>query len=358
LLEIGLVGLPNAGKSTLFNALTKAGADVGNYPFTTIEPNVGVVPLPDERFDRVVELIKPAKTVRTILRVVDIAGLVKGANEGEGLGNRFLGHIREVEAIMQVVRCFDDNLPDSATMAPIDDIEIINTELALADLATCEKRVLALAKPVKSGDKRAAELLERLKGLTEWLAEGKLAINFEHVDEFADLHLLTAKPMIFVANIGEDDLRSGNLEAAREVEQYARSHGAHFQIVSAEIETQLAELEADEAAVWRAELAMPESALNGLIRTAYQTLGLISFFTAGPSECRAWTVGKDAKAVEAAAVIHTDFARGFIKAEVIHYSVLLEDGGFNQARDLGHLRQEGKDYAVRDGDIIHFKFNV
>jgi ribosome-binding ATPase len=356
--EIGLVGLPNAGKSTLFNALTKAGADVGNYPFTTIEPNVGVVSLPDERFDGVVELIQPAKTVRNVLRVVDIAGLVKGANEGEGLGNRFLGHIREVEAIMQVVRCFDEGGPDSARVAPLDDIETINTELALADLGTCEKRALALAKPVKSGDKKAAELLDRLKSLTDWLAQGKLAVNFQHVDDFSDLHLLTAKPMIFVANIGEDDLRSGNLEAAREVETYARSHGSDFQIVSAEIEAQLAELDVEDAAVWRGELAMPESALSGLIRTAYHTLGLISFFTASPSECRAWTVGKDAKAVEAAGVIHTDFARGFIKAEVIHYSVLLEDGGFTQARDLGHLRQEGKDYIVRDGDIIHFKFNV
>ncbi len=359
IMEIGLVGLPNAGKSTLFNALTKIGAPAASYPFTTIEPNVGVVVVPDERFDKLVALIKPEATVPATVRFVDIAGLVKGASQGEGLGNQFLSHIREVEAIAQVVRCFEADVPHVAgQVSPIDDIETINTELALADLAGCERRAQRLAKAVKAGDKEAVRLAGGLEKLMGELSQGKLAVNFPSIADFADLHLLTAKPMIFTANIEEEDWRTQRFEAADDVKNYAAEHNCDFVIVSAKVEAELAELDDEDAALFRAELGMEESSLYKLIRTAYHTLGLMSFFTAAPNECRAWTVPQGATALEAAGTIHTDFARGFIKAEVINYAQLLEDGSFAAAKEKGHLRLEGKDYKVRDGDVMHFKFNV
>ena len=358
-MEIGLVGLPNAGKSTLFNALTKAGAPAAAYAFTTIEPNVGVVAVPDSRLDRLVELIKPANVVPAVTRFVDIAGLVKGASKGEGLGNKFLGHIREVDAIAQVVRCFGGDVPHVANqVSPADDIETINTELALADLDACEKRFGRLQKAIKSGDKEAQRLADRLRELMDILSEGRLASSYEKIADFKDLNLLTAKPMIFIANISEDELRRGNLAEADPVKDYAGRHNSDYAVISAKVESEIAELDGEDAELFREELGLRESGLNQLIRTSYHTLGLMSFFTAGPSECRAWTVRRGATAIEAAAVIHTDFARGFIKAEVINYAQLLEDGSFNAAKEKGHLRLEGKDYVVQDGDVVHFKFNV
>jgi GTP-binding protein YchF len=358
-MEIGLVGLPNAGKSTLFNALTKAGAPAADYPFTTIEPNVGVVTVPDPRLETLVELFKSKKLVPTTIRFVDIAGLIKGASRGEGLGNQFLGHIREVDAIAQVVRCFEAGVVKAAhQIGPRDDIDTIITELALADLTTCEKRQQRLAKLAKSGDKDAKRLFDELDKLMSLLSEGKLAGTFPEIDDFSDLCLLTAKPMIFVANIDEEEFRSGNYRSAEPVIEYTAQHECDALVVSAKIESELGELDNEDAAEFREELGMDESGLDKLIRAAYHTLGLRSFLTAGPDECRAWTIRAGQTAVEAAGTIHTDFARGFIKAEVTPFEQLVADGSFAAAREAGHLRLEGKDYVVQDGDVITFKFNV
>lgn len=358
-MEIGLVGLPNAGKSTLFNALTKANAATAIYPFTTIEPNIGFAVVPDARFDRLVEVIKPEKAVPAVVRFVDIAGLVKGASKGEGLGNRFLGHIREVDVICQVVRCFVNDIPFVANQTgPLDDIETVNTELALADLATCEKRADRLTKLSKSGNREAAKLAGELRELTELLSTGRLANSYPSIDDFADLHLLTAKPIVIVANISEADLRERHFESAHEASKYAADHGCDVVIVSAKVEAELAELDEEEAVLWREELGLQESGLDQFIRLAYHTLKLISFFTAEPSECRAWAVEKGTTAIAAARKIHSDFAEGFIKAEVVNYAKLIEDGSFHTARERGNLRLEGKDYVVNDGDVIHFKFSA
>ncbi len=358
-MEIGLVGLPNVGKSTLFNALTKAGAPAADYPFTTIEPNVGMVTMPDQRFERFTELIKPAKVVPAIVRFVDIAGLVEGASQGEGLGNQFLGHIREVDAIAQVVKCFDMSKPtETDKTSGGRDIEIINVELALADLATCEKRAKSLAKSSRSGDKDSVKLAGELEELIAHLGEGKLALNYQHIGDFADLTLLTAKPMIFVANIDEDALRTRNYGKVEEIREYADAHNCDLAVISAQVEAELAELNDADAATFREELGIDTSSLHKLVKAAYHTLGLMSFFTGSETECRAWTIKQGSTAREAAGTIHTDFAKGFIKAEVINYKQFLEDGSFSAARDKGHLRSEGKDYLAQDGDIMHFKFNV
>jgi len=358
-MEIGLVGLPNAGKSTLFNALTKAGAPAADYPFTTIEPNVGVVTVPDPRLDALARIFSPKKLVRTTIRFVDIAGLIKGASQGEGLGNQFLGHIREVDAIAQVIRCFDAGVQRAAHQKePLDDIETIITELALADLAGCEKREQKLAKMAKSGDKESRRLLEALKTLMSKLSEGRLAGSVPEAADFADLHLLTAKPLIFVANIGEDEFRSGDFRSAKPVLDYAEENDRDALVASAKIEEELGELDVEDAEVFREELGMKESGLDQLIRAAYHTLGLWSFLTAAPQECRAWTIKRGETAVQAAGRIHTDFARGFIKAEVTPFAELVEVGSFAAAKEAGKLRLEGKDYVVQDGDVITFKFNV
>lgn len=358
-MEIGLVGLPNAGKSTLFNAITKAGAAAAPYAFTTIEPNVGIVAVPDQRFDEITELIKPQNKVPAVVKFVDIAGLVKGASEGEGLGNKFLGHIREVDAIAQVVRCFEAGVPHVANqVSPAGDIETINAELALADLATCQKRAERLEKLLKTGDKKIASQIDQLKQLMDHLSSARLALNFDHKSQFKDLNLLTAKPMIFIANISEDKLRDSDFSEAEPVQKYAEEHNCDALTVSAKVEAELAELDEEDSAVFRQELGLEESGLSKVIRASYHTLGLMSFFTAGENECRAWTVNRGATAIEAAGKIHTDFARGFIKAEVINYAQLIEDGSYLVAREKGHLRLEGKDYLVQDGDVIHFKFNV
>ena len=358
-MEIGLVGLPNAGKSTLFNALTKAGAPAADYPFTTIEPNIGIVTVPDPRLDALARVFSPKKVVRTTIRFVDIAGLIKGASQGEGLGNQFLGHIREVDAIAQVIRCFDAGVPRAAHQkGPLDDIETIVTELALADLDGCEKRAHRLGKTAKSGDKESRRLLEALKTLMSQLSEGRLASSGSEAANFADLHLLTAKPMIFIANIDEDEFRSGDFQSAQPVLDYAAKNDGDALVASAKIEAELGELDDEDAEAFREELGMKESGLDQLIRAAYHTLGLQSFLTAGPEECRAWTIKRGDTAVQAAGRIHTDFARGFIKAEVTPFEELVKAGSFAASKEAGKLRLEGKDYVVQDGDVITFKFNV
>ncbi len=358
-MEIGLVGLPNAGKSTLFNALTNAGAPAADYPFTTIEPNVGVVQVPDTRLGSLAKVFRPKKLVPTAVRFLDIAGLIKGASQGEGLGNQFLGHIRSVDAIAQVVRCFEAGVQKAAhQIGPADDIDTIVTELALADLATCEKREQKLAKLAKSGNKEMRQLLGELQELMSILSAGRLARSCRNIDHFTDLCLLTAKPMIFVANIDEEAFRSGELSSADPVIEYGRQHGCDTLIVSAKIEAELGELDEEDGELFREELGIEESGLNKLIHAAYHTLGLQSFLTAGPEECRAWTINTGETAVEAAGRIHTDISRGFIKAEVTPVDKLVVDGSFAAAREAGHLRLEGKDYVVQDGDVITFKFNV
>lgn len=353
------MGLPNAGKSTLFNALTKAGATAADYPFTTIEPNIGVVAVPDPRLEALQKTFSSKKVVPASVRFVDIAGLIKGASQGEGLGNQFLGHIREVDAVAQVVRCFDAGVVKAAhQVGPQDDIETIITELALADLSACEKREQRLGKGAKTGDPEPRRQLAALRELTALLSEGRPARSLPGVDEFADLHLLTAKPMILVANIDEDDFRSGDYSSAQPVIDYARESECDYVVVSAKIESELGELDDDEAEMFREELGMDESGLAKLVHAAYHTLGQQSFLTAGPEECRAWTIRKGDTAVEAASKIHTDISRGFIKAEVTPFDKLVADGSFAAAREAGHLRLEGKDFVVQDGDVITFKFNV
>ena len=360
--KCGIVGLPNVGKSTLFNALTQtAAAAAANYPFCTIEPNVGEVPVPDARLDALAKIAKSAEVVPTRLTFVDIAGLVRGASQGEGLGNQFLAHIREVDAIAYVLRCFEDDdiIHVEGKVDPIADAETIETELMLADLDSLERRVPILEKKIRGQDKEAKKSLELLERALVLLREGKPARLAASDDEeraaFNTLGLLTAKPVVYVCNVDEASAATGNLHSAR-VEALAKAEGAGCVIISAKIEAELAELAPPERQAYLAELGLTEPGLNRLIREGYKLLGLITYFTAGPKEARAWTVPDGTRAPQAAGVIHTDFEKGFIRAETITYDDYVALAGEAGARDAGKLRLEGKDYVVKDGDVLHFRF--
>lgn len=360
--KCGIVGLPNVGKSTLFNALTKAGIQAENYPFCTIEPNVGVVPVPDPRLEKLEAIVDPERVLPATMEFVDIAGLVAGASKGEGLGNKFLANIRETDAIAQVIRCFeDDNVVHVAgKVDPLNDIEVINTELMLADLETVEKGVQRVAKMTKSGDKEAKARLAAFEKVRDALADGKLARTLELTEEerefLYELHLLTIKPMMYIANVAEDGFENNpRLDSVRKV---AEEENAEVVAVCAAIESELVELDAEEAQAFLDELGLEEPGLNRVIRAGYSLLGLQTYFTAGVKEVRAWTVPVGATAPQAAGVIHTDFEKGFIRAEVTAYEDFVACNGEQGAKEAGKLRLEGKEYIVKDGDVMHFRFNV
>lgn len=362
---VGIVGLPNVGKSTLFNAITKAGAEAANYPFCTIDPNVGVVEVPDERLKKLADIVNPQRILPTAFEFVDIAGLVKGASRGEGLGNKFLSHIREVNAIAHVVRCFEDsNITHVAgKVDPLSDIETINLELILADMETVERRMERARKGIKGGDKKAQRELEVLERLKTAFESGKPARTVEMDEEerllIRDLHLLTVKPVLYVANVSEDEAANADKnEHVRAVGKFAAEEGAEAVVISAKVESEIAELEGEDRDLFLQELGLQESGLDRLIKAAYKLLGLITYFTAGEKEVRAWTIRKGTKAPAAAGVIHSDFEKGFIRAEVVAYEDLVGAGSMNAAREKGLLRLEGKEYVVQDGDIMHFRFNV
>jgi GTP-binding protein YchF len=361
--KCGIVGLPNVGKSTIFNAITSAGAEAANYPFCTIEPNVGVVAVPDIRLDALEKIVKPQRVLPTTMEFVDIAGLVKGASKGEGLGNQFLGHIRQVDAVANIVRCFDDDnvVHVDGSVDPLRDIDVIQTELGLADLEVVERRSARLRKLAASGDKAARAELDVLDKLTVGLDAGQsarmLKLSAEERALVANLNLITIKPVMYVANVSEDDL-AGEHEYVEQVRKYAHSQGAELVIICGKIEAEIAELDGEEKLEFLAELGLSESGLDRMVRAGYSLLDLITYFTAGVKEVRAWTVPLNSRAPQAAGVIHTDFERGFIRAEVIAYADFVSCGGEAKARDKGVLRFEGKDYVVNDGDVMHFRFNV
>ena len=366
-MKLGVVGLPNVGKSTLFNALTKAGAQSANYPFCTIEPNVGIVAVPDERLDFLAGIYNPEKFTPATIECVDIAGLVRGASKGEGLGNKFLAHIREVDAIVQVVRCFeDDNITHvDGGVDPVRDVETINFELIFADMETAEKRLAKTEKLIKTGDKKYARQTETLKNLISELESGKPARAVELDEEgrelLDDMFLLTDKPVIYVANIAEEDLGKSidEIPLAKKLKDYVTAQGDDILAVSAKVEEELSSLDDEEREMFIEELKIGSSGLEKLIKKSYDTLGLMSYLTAGPKEVRAWTIPKGTKAPKAAGKIHSDFERGFIKAEVIAFDTLKELGGdMSAAKEKGLIRQEGKEYVFQDGDVVVFKFNV
>ena len=363
-LTAGIVGLPNVGKSTLFNAITKAGALAANYPFATIDPNVGIVEVPDSRLIKLEEMVQPKKTIPTTFEFTDIAGIVKGASKGEGLGNKFLSHIREVDAICQVVRAFDDeNVTHvSGRVNPLDDIEVINMELVLADLESVEKRLPKIEKMARQKDKTAEMELRILTQIKEALEDGKpvRSIDFNEDDQkwVNQAQLLTSKKMLYIANVGEDEIWDKDNDKVKAIREYAANEDSEVIVISAKIEEEIATLDDEDKEMFLEDLGIEEPGLDRLIRTTYDLLGLSTYFTAGVQEVRAWTFKQGMTAPQCAGIIHTDFERGFIRAEVTSYEDYVQHGGENGAKEAGRQRLEGKDYIMQDGDIVHFRFNV
>ena len=365
-MKLGIVGLPNVGKSTLFNSLTKAGAESANYPFCTIDPNVGIVPVPDERLDVLGKLYDSEKVVPAVVEFVDIAGLVKGASKGEGLGNQFLANIREVDAIVHVVRCFEDSniIHVEGSVSPARDVETINMELIFSDMEVLERRNSRVVRGAKN-DKTLAKEVALLERLMKHLEAGNMAKTFELLDDeevefYSQYNLLTGKPVIYAANVKDEDLADEGASNAyvKEVKELAAAEGSEVFVISAQIEQEIAELDEEDKKMFLEDLGLTEGGLEKLIRASYHTLGLISYLTAGPKETKAWTITRGTKAPQAAGKIHSDFERGFIRAEIVSYENLTECGSFNAAKEKGLVRSEGKEYVVQDGDVVLFRFNV